>query len=87
MDEALRDRYVRLSYPFGKRGRFTNVAALAFFHDFVADAGDAHFGEELDLQLVARTERLALTLKYADYRAAALLTDTEKVWLSVDYLF
>jgi hypothetical protein len=84
---GIEDRYVRFSYPLGKRGRFTNVAALALFHDFTADVGGAHFGEELDLQLVARTERMALTLKYADYRADALFTDTDKLWLSVDYSF
>jgi len=81
------DRYVRVSYGFGKRGRFTSIAALGFFHDFDADVGGAHFGEELDLQLVARTERIALTLKYADYRANSLFTDTDKLWLSVDYAF
>jgi hypothetical protein len=84
---GIEDRYVRFSYPLGKRGRFTNVAALALFHDFTADVGGAHFGEELDLQLVARTERMALTLKYADYRADALFTDTDKLWVSVDYSF
>ena len=84
---GIEDTYVKLSYPFGKRGRFTNIAALAFFHDFSADAGSAHFGEELDMQVVARTERLVLTLKYADYRADALFTDTDKLWLSVDYAF
>jgi hypothetical protein len=36
---------------------------------------------------VARTERMTLTAKYADYRADSLLTDTEKVWVSVDYAF
>jgi hypothetical protein len=84
---GVEDRYVRLSYPLAKRGRFTSVAATAFFHEFAADVGDADFGEELDVQLVARTERMALTLKYADYRAAALFTDTSKLWLSVDYSF
>jgi hypothetical protein len=81
------DRYVRVSYPLGKHGRFANVAALALFHDFQADVGGTHFGEELNLQLVARTERMVLTAKYADYRADALFTDTEKLWLSVDYSF
>ena len=57
------------------------------FHDYEADVGSAHFGEELNLQFVARTERMALTAKYADYRADGLFTDTEKVWLSVDYSF
>ena len=62
-------------------------SAVAFFHDFVASSGDAHYGEELDVQVMARTERMTLTLKYADYRADELLTDTDKLWLSVDYAF
>ena len=84
---GIEDSYFRFTYPLGKRGRFTNVAATAVFHDYAADFGSAHFGEELNLQLVARTERMALTAKYADYRADALLTDTEKLWVSVDYSF
>lgn len=84
---GVEDTYFRFSYPLGKRGRFVNVAATAVFHDYEADAGSQHFGEELNLQLVARTERMALTAKYADYRADGLFTDTEKMWLSVDYSF
>ena len=84
---GIEDTYMRFTYPLGKRGRFSTVAATAVFHDYEADVGSAHFGEELNLQLVARTERMALTVKYADYRADSLLTDTEKVWLSVDYAF
>jgi len=84
---GIEDAYVRFNYPLGKRGRFTNVAAVAVFHDYDSDVGSTHFGQELDLQLVARTERMALTAKYADYRADALLTDTQKVWVSVDYSF
>lgn len=84
---GVEDAYVRFSYPLGKRGRFTNVAAVAVFHDYDADVGGAHFGEELNLQLVARTEKMVLTAKYADYRADSLFTDTEKFWISVDYAF
>jgi hypothetical protein len=84
---GIEDTYVRFTYPLGKRGRFTNVAATAVFHDYAADFDSTHFGEELNLQLVARTERMALTAKYADYRADGLLTDTEKLWVSVDYSF
>jgi hypothetical protein len=84
---GIEDAYVRVTYPFKKRGKFTNVAATAVFHDYAADAGSLHYGEELDLQLVARTERMAFTAKYADYRADGLLTDTDKVWLSFDYAF
>jgi len=84
---GVEDTYVRFNYPLGKRGQFTSVAAVAVFHDYAADVGSAHFGEELNLQLIARTERMALTAKYADYRADSLFTDTEKLWFSVDYSF
>lgn len=84
---GLADAYLRVNYPLGKRGPFASVAAIAVFHDYEADFGSAHFGEELDFQLVARTERMALTAKYADYRADALFTDTRKLWLSIDYAF
>jgi hypothetical protein len=84
---GIEDAYIRFNYPLGKRGQFTNVAVVAVFHDYNADVGSAHFGEELNLQFVARTERMALTAKYADYRADSLFTDTDKLWLSVDYSF
>jgi len=84
---GIEDAYLRFSYRIGKRGKFTNLAATAVFHDYNADAGSLHYGEELDLQFVARTERMALTAKYADYRADGLFTDTDKLWLSVDYAF
>src|SRR5688572_3237464 len=84
---GIEDSYLRVSLPLGKRGKFTSFVATAVFHDYNADAGSVHYGEELDLQFVARTERMAFTAKYADYRADGLLTDTDKLWLSFDYAF
>jgi len=84
---GIEDRYLKLTFPIAKRGKFTNINAAAFFHDFVAAQGSAEFGQELDLQIVARTERMALTFKYADYRAKQLFTDTDKLWISIDYAF
>ena len=84
---GIEDTYLRLSYPIGKKGKFTSLAATAVFHDYNADAVSLHYGEELDLQFVAKTERMAFTAKYADYRADGLLTDTDKLWLSFDYAF
>ncbi len=75
---GIEDTYVRFNYPLGKRGPFTSLAAVAVFHDYDADFGSAHFGEELNVQFVARTERMAFTAKLADYRADGLFTDTEK---------
>jgi hypothetical protein len=79
------DKYVKFAYPFGKHGAFTSLSALAWYHDFSADRTSTHFGDEVDLQLVARTKKIVLTLKYATYDADNLFTDTSKLWLSMDY--
>jgi hypothetical protein len=42
-------------------------------------------GDEIDLSFVARVSRMTFTAKYARYSAKALLTDTDKLWLSMDY--
>lgn len=84
---GMEDRYVRLNYPIGQLGPFTSLNALVSFHDFSADRGAAHFGGELDAQIVGRMDRVTLMLKYSDYRADQLLTDTDKLWLSVEYAF
>ena len=81
------DGYVKLGYTLGMHGAFKSLSALGWWHDFTADRGSSHYGDETDLQLVAKTAKMALTLKYADYTADKLYTDTTKLWLSVDYAF
>lgn len=85
--QGIDDAYLKVGYSLGMHGAFKSLSALGWWHDFASDRGSSHYGDELDLQLVARTERMALTLKYAAYNADALYTDTTKLWLSVDYAF
>jgi Alginate export len=82
---GIEDTYLKFSYPFGPHGAFKSVNVLAFYHDFAAEETSTHFGDELDLQLMARSTKLTFTLKYAAYAADTLFTDTDKLWLSVDY--
>lgn len=84
---GIEDSYAKLGYTLGMHGAFKSLSALGWWHDFAAEQTSAHYGSELDLQLVAKTEKMALTLKYADYRADTLFTNTDKLWLSVDYAF
>ncbi|MBN1237690.1 MAG: alginate export family protein, partial [Gammaproteobacteria bacterium] len=84
---GMEDNYVKVGYALGARGPFENLSALGFFHQFRADAGGADFGDELDVMLVARLARMTYTLKYASYRAEGLFTDTDKLWLSMDFAF
>jgi len=85
--DGMNDSYVRIAYQYGKSGPFTGLSLVGVYHDFDSDVGSTHYGEELDLSFVAKTDRISLTLKYADYQADELLTDTSKWWLSMDYAF
>ncbi len=82
---GLADGYAKLGYGFGAAGPFTRLDLTAVYHAFSTDAGSADLGNETDLSLVARTERLALTLKYASFDGDAPLADADKAWLSLEY--
>lgn len=81
------DTYVEFGYTTGAKGPVDRLSIVAAFHELESDAGSAKYGDELDLSLVARVAKMTFTLKYADYRAAALFTDTTKLWLSMDFVF
>jgi hypothetical protein len=84
---GIEDAYLQVGYAFGRRGPFSSLNVLGVYHDFRANAGSAHYGEEIDLSLAAATEHMTVTLKYASYSADQLWSDTDKIWLSLDYTF
>jgi hypothetical protein len=69
---------------FGANVKFRGWTGQAVWHDFSAEATGADYGSELDL-LVSRkfAERYELLVKYADYSADGLFTDTAKFWLQL----
>ncbi|HEY5568428.1 MAG TPA: hypothetical protein VIM81_14465 [Gammaproteobacteria bacterium] len=84
---GIENPYLKLGYRAEPLGPFKSVAALAVLHEFNAEVGSAHYGDELDLQLVAQTERLTFMIKYATYDADELHTNTDKFWVSMEYAF
>ena len=68
---------------------------LAVYHDFKADEGGNHFGDEIDLSIARPiNDNLSVMLKYADFSvdendasAANPLRDTKKIWLQTEYKF
>jgi hypothetical protein len=85
--DGIVDRYLRVGYERGRSGPFSALAVLAVLHDFRAARGGARYGEEFDIQLTARLERLALGLKYARYAANGFGADVDKLWLSLEFGF
>lgn len=84
---GIKDLYGSAGYGWKKVGPFDTIGVLAVYHDYKADRLGAHYGEEIDLQLLAKVKKYTFTLKYADYNARAFATDTSKIWASVEWAF
>lgn len=84
---GIKDLYGSAGYGWKKVGPFDTIAVSAIYHDYKAERLGAHYGDEINLQLLAKVKKYTFTLKYADYNAKALLTDTSKIWASVEWAF
>jgi hypothetical protein len=85
---GLLDRYLSLGTRLGK------LALLAAAHDYRADAGDARYGRELNLQATGPlAPRLNGGVKYARYDARTFPVaggvpfDTQRLWVWTEYAF
>jgi hypothetical protein len=66
----------------GLNGSFAGFNGQAVWHDFKAEATSLDYGTELDLSVSRKfAKRYEVLVKYADYSADGLFTDTRKFWL------
>ena len=84
---GIKDLYGSAGYGWKKVGPFDTIGVSAIYHDYKADRLGAHYGDEIDLQLLAKVKKYTFTLKYAEYNAKAFATDTRKIWASVEWAF
>jgi len=85
---GLDDKYVSFVWATKGVGPFDTLSATATYHDYQSkrlafDAG----GSEVDLQIMAKWQRVTTILKYADYNADGLFTDTQKLWLEFGFVW
>jgi hypothetical protein len=84
---GLQDIYSTIGYTKSKIGPFDSLGVLATYHDFTSDRLSLNYGDEINLQVVAKLKKYTFTLKYADYNARAFATDTKKLFASVEWAF
>ena len=84
---GVEDVYALAGYSAGDVGALTGVKLLAVYHDFSAETGGGHHGDEIDLLATAKWRKVNLSVKYANYNADEFASDTRKVWLEVGYAF
>ena len=85
--DGIDDRYLTAGISRQHWAAMDTVAIVASYHRYAAERGSIRYGSEADLQAQAKWRRLRGALKYANYRADNLLTDTTKWWLQVEYVW
>ncbi|HEU4653020.1 MAG TPA: hypothetical protein VFS47_03490 [Steroidobacteraceae bacterium] len=81
------DRYMSAGVNFKGVGVLETLAAVASYHVYEAQRISQDYGDEIDVQLQGKWQRVNMLLKYAGYKADALMTDTTKWWAQVEYVW
>lgn len=83
--DGLQDVYGTVSYTKPKVGPFDSLRVLATYHDFRSDRLSLNYGDEIDLELLAKVKKYTFILKYADYRARSFATDLRRLFLTIEW--
>lgn len=85
---GLDDLYASFVWTAKGLGPFETFSATATYHDYKSERSTfSAGGDEINLQIMAKWGRVTSILKYADYSADGLFTDTEKVWVEFGYVW
>lgn len=85
--DGIDDRYLTAAVSRQQWGALDGVSLVAALHRYTAERGSLRYGSEANLQAQAKWRHLSGTVKYAEYRADHLLTDTTKWWLQLEYIW
>lgn len=80
------DRYASLGYAAKGLG-LDSFSATVVYHRFQAQHVSTDYGSEVDAVVQAKHERWNAMLKYAQYNADAFATDTDKLWVQVEFIY
>ncbi|WP_447751886.1 alginate export family protein [Sphingopyxis fribergensis] len=83
---GLRDLYASLGYGWKKAAGFDTIGVTAVWHRFDSDRMDQHYGDEIGVALTAKRGHTLGSVRYARYRADDFATDTDRLWLTLEYM-
>jgi hypothetical protein len=63
------------------------LSVQASYHTYRAERISQSYGDEFNVQLAAKYRRFQALVKYADYHADRLLTDTAKFWFQLEHIW
>lgn len=84
---GIEDRYLNAGVTLKNIATLETVALVASYHTYEAERISLDYGDEINVQLLAKLGKLTGILKYGDYRADDFLTDTKKYWVQFEYVW
>ncbi|HEY5808755.1 MAG TPA: hypothetical protein VIT67_12335 [Povalibacter sp.] len=85
--DGVEDKYVNATMLFKKVGPLETLSGTVSYHQFDAERTSIDYGSEINLQVQAKWQKFQATVKYADYAADRLFTDTTKFWVQLEYIW
>jgi hypothetical protein len=88
--DGLRDLYLGIGSPLPGEGLLSGLTVAGAFHEFWAEDTGTHYGSEWDAGLFKKIDldsgAIKLGLQYASYDADGFSVDTDKFWLTVQFV-
>jgi len=84
---GIKDRYANMGLTMKAVAGLDVLSAIASYHDYQSQQQAVDYGSEIDLQLQAKWKRFTGTLKYADYSADTIATDTKILWAQIEFVW
>lgn len=83
---GLRDLYGNVGYAWKKVGPLDAINIGAIYHRFRSDRLDQRYGDEFDFIAGMKHGRYALSARYGRYKAKQFATDTNKLFVQLDWI-
>ena len=83
--DGVRDLYASAGWGWTAVGPLKAVTLQAAYHDYRSDRADRSYGDEINLLASAKLGKITAAARYAHYNADTFATDTDKIWLQLDW--
>jgi len=84
---GIEDRYVNAGATLKGVSVLDTLSFQASYHTYRAERISQDYGDEFNVQVAAKYGRFQALVKYAEYSADKLLTDTAKFWVQLEHVW
>jgi len=84
---GIEDRYVSAGATLKGVAMLDTLSLQTSYHSYRAERISQAYGDEFNIQVAAKYQRFQALVKYAEYSADRLFTDTAKFWVQLEHVW